>query len=123
MWQQYAKNLVLLFFIACILSTGPAVTFISRGTIKRGLVILFIAVFLGISSEFAQYHYWHRRGIDATPVGFLMAWLFFIVGIVWLWWENFYFWIPIIVVATPILWGYLTGKNKKSPQEHRRGVP
>lgn len=113
MWKRYVKDVLLLFIVSCILSTSVAVTFIAHGAAGKGLIILFIAAFLGLTTESLQHDYWHKRGIDATPLGFIAAWLFFIAGIVWLWRYDFFFWVPLALVAALILWGYVTAKNKR----------
>lgn len=113
MWKRYVKDVLLLFVESCVLSTAVAVTFIACGAVGKGLIILFIAALLGLTTESLQHHYWHKRGIDATPLGFIAAWLFFIIGIIWLWWQGFYFWVPLGLVVALIIWGYLTGKNKR----------
>lgn len=112
MWRPYAKNVLLLIFTASILSIGPAVTYIAHNMIWTGLIILLIAVFFNIASQSIGY-YWHKRGIHATPAGFIAALLFFIAGTIWSWRQDFYFWIPVILAAAPIIYGYAAGKNKR----------
>lgn len=111
MWQCHVKNVLLIIWTTALLLTAPAITLIIHGNIWKGLLILFIAVSAGVIS-LSIATYWHKRGIHATFLGFIVALIFFIAGSVWLWFYGFYFWIPVTIVALPIAYGYLTGKNK-----------
>ena len=111
MWQCWIKNVLLIIWTAALLATAPSATFMARGELRKGLIILFAAVFFGTVSISIAY-YWHKRDIHATPLGFIVALLSFIAGSVWLWFYGFYFWIPIALLALSIAYGYFTGKNK-----------
>ena len=111
MWQCHVKNALLMIWTGAFLATAPAITFMISDEFWKGLAILITAVVLGTLC-FPVACYQHKSGIHATPVGFISALLFFIVGTVWLWLQGFYFWIPALLLALPIVWGYLTGKNK-----------
>jgi len=113
MWQNHAKNALLLVFVASILAVAPAITFLAHGHTLIGALIFLSAVVLATLSIFIAV-YWHKQDIHATPLGFITAIIFFIVGVICLWLYGFYFWVPLVLIAIPTAWGHLTGKNQKT---------
>ncbi len=112
MWRKFVKDVLLLIYMLSLSLTAVAITLVAHGSMLAGALLLSIALLLGIPSLSIAY-YWHKRDIHVTPPGMLMALLFFISSVLWLWIYGFYFWIPAALLAINIAWSRITYHGKR----------
>jgi len=110
-WQHYCKDLLMVVFSISFLLTAPAVYFFLLGSTIKGIYIISFALVSGTLS-FLIADYWHKHDIHATLFGNILSLVTFVGGIFLLWKYGFYFWLPILLFASFVTFGYIIGKNK-----------
>ena len=110
MWRYYVKDILMLLFTASFLLIAPAAKFLFHGETTKAFIIFSTALFLGVTSFYIA-TYWHERDIHATLMGNIASLVLFVVGIIALWVYQSYFWLPIVLLITLIIYGYFTGKK------------
>ncbi|MBI2056310.1 MAG: hypothetical protein HYT37_02930 [Candidatus Sungbacteria bacterium] len=103
----------MVIFTVSLLSSAPVVNLFFSGETAKGYIILMSAIFFGTAS-FVLADYWHKRNIHATPYGNIISLLTFVTGIITLWQYGFYFWVPLILCACFISFGYIIAKNEQN---------